>query len=67
MIIFTVNIKVNGADPSNSQKEDLQVFLEGPDADKVRILVMGGSKGAFHIGLTPEKEGSYVIPRNRLA
>eukprot|EP01130_Rhizamoeba_saxonica_P003161 TRINITY_DN135_c0_g1_i1.p1 TRINITY_DN135_c0_g1~~TRINITY_DN135_c0_g1_i1.p1 ORF type:complete len:313 (-),score=86.63 TRINITY_DN135_c0_g1_i1:115-1053(-) len=59
MVIFTCTITDNLRAPSGSKKEDLKVFVEGPDTDGLNINVMGGSRGAYHIGLTPREAGQH--------
>jgi len=60
MLIFTVNITVAGKKPSNCVKTDLEALIEGPSGD-VRVNVMGGTGGSFHVGFTPTEAGQHWV------
>lgn len=60
MLIFTCNITVSGKKPTAGIKTDLEVLIEGPSGD-VRVNVMGGPQGAFHIGFTPTEPGQHWV------
>jgi len=46
--------------PENPQKEDLVVYIEGPEKTS-RLNVMGGPKSVYHIGFTPKEPGQYWV------
>eukprot|EP01124_Arcella_intermedia_P027735 TRINITY_DN5486_c0_g1_i1.p1 TRINITY_DN5486_c0_g1~~TRINITY_DN5486_c0_g1_i1.p1 ORF type:complete len:696 (-),score=222.75 TRINITY_DN5486_c0_g1_i1:722-2809(-) len=58
MIIFNVTMFVNGNLPE-SQKEDLQIFIE-PE-EEAFVSIMGGVKGTFSIGFKPKVAGYYWV------
>nr|ABD16178.1 110 kDa actin binding protein interacting with anti-filamin antibody [Amoeba proteus] len=60
MLIFTCNITVSGKKPSAGIKTDLEVLIECPTGD-LRVNVMGGPGGAFHVGFNPPEPGQYWI------
>eukprot|EP01125_Pyxidicula_operculata_P009938 TRINITY_DN326_c0_g1_i1.p1 TRINITY_DN326_c0_g1~~TRINITY_DN326_c0_g1_i1.p1 ORF type:complete len:1048 (+),score=423.32 TRINITY_DN326_c0_g1_i1:47-3190(+) len=59
MIIFTAAFQVDGKDPTNPQKEDLVVYVEGPD--NIKPTIMGGPKAQYHVGFTPHTAGQYYF------
>jgi len=60
MIIFSTTIRVDGELPENPLKEDLVVYIEGPDKS-IRLNVMGGPKSVYHLGFTPKEPGQYWV------
>jgi len=60
MLIFTVTFKLDGNPVSQPQKEDLVVHVDSPGgATQARLNIMGGTGGAYHIGLTPGVAGQW--------
>jgi hypothetical protein len=60
MLIFTFNVTVGGKKPTAGLKTDLEVLIEGPSGD-IRVNVMGGTGGAFHVGFTPTDPGQHWV------
>jgi len=60
MIIFSTTIRVDGELPVDPQKDDLAIYVEGPDKS-IRLNVMGGPKSVYHIGFTPKDPGQYWV------
>jgi len=60
MIIFSTTIRVDGELPDDPQKDDLAVYIEGPEKS-IRLNVMGGPKSVYHIGFTPKEPGQYWV------
>jgi hypothetical protein len=59
MIIFSVNVKVDGKTVTNPVKEDIGVHVEPPStstAPRFNIMI---TNGAYHIGFTPSVGGQY--------
>eukprot|EP01126_Amoeba_proteus_P005487 TRINITY_DN1184_c0_g1_i2.p1 TRINITY_DN1184_c0_g1~~TRINITY_DN1184_c0_g1_i2.p1 ORF type:complete len:768 (+),score=275.04 TRINITY_DN1184_c0_g1_i2:659-2962(+) len=61
MLIFTCNVMVSGKKPSAGIKTDLEVLIESPAGPDLRVNVMGGTGGAFHVGFNPPEPGQYWI------
>jgi len=60
VLIFTVSFKVDDAIP-NSNKTDLEVFVEGPEDSPPKVNIMGGERGTYHVGFTPAQAGQYWV------
>jgi len=62
MAILSAAIRVDDAVPNSTSKTDLEVVIEGPDGDtQPKINIMGGERGNFHIGFTPNSPGQYWL------
>jgi len=62
MILFSTTIRVDGEFPADPQKNDLEVYIEGPDNSIRNINVTGGGrKSVYHIGFTPKQPGQYWV------
>jgi len=62
MFIISCAIRLPGdVVPEDAKKEDLAVFVEGPDKNIRNVNVMANAKAVYHIGFTPREAGQYWI------
>lgn len=56
MLMFSVQFKINGKAVSGA-KENVQVYVDSPSSQALRVNVMGGPNGLYHFGFTPDEPG----------
>lgn len=60
MLIFTVQLELDGKPLPGPKKEDLTVRMESP-GDEPRTNIMGGTGGSYHVGFKPTDPGQHWV------